>query len=99
MVGSVGLAAGGSASPLLAASMTHGDALLGLPLGVLVLGSAVGALSISWRSTTAGRAASLSAGTRFSPRASMHTEPVNSLLAYRVFTRLSASRPYPTREA
>lgn len=62
MVGSVGLAAGGSASPLLAASMTHGDALLGLPLGVLVMGSAVGALSISWRSTTAGRAASLSAG-------------------------------------
>src|SRR5215831_3116000 len=62
MAGSLGLAAGGGASPLLAASMTHDDAMLGLPLGVLVIGSALGAVSISWRTVAIGRTSSLSAG-------------------------------------
>ena len=61
-VGSVGLAAGGSASPLLAARMTGGEAAAGLPLGTVVSGSAVSALLIAWRTDRAGRAASLSMG-------------------------------------
>jgi hypothetical protein len=56
-LGSVGLAAGGVASPLLASELTGGSALAGVPLGVVVIGSAVGALAISRASRTSGRIA------------------------------------------
>jgi MFS family permease len=61
-IGSVGLAAGGSASPLLAATMTEGVAAAGLPLGVVVAGSALSALLISWGTARAGRVSSLCIG-------------------------------------
>jgi MFS family permease len=61
-IGALGLAAGGSAGALLAEEMTGSTAWAGVPLGVLVLGSALGALLIARRTTRAGRAAGLMLG-------------------------------------
>lgn len=61
-LGSAGLAAGGTASPLLAADLRGSEAAAGLPLGVLVAGSALGALVIARRTARHGRGPSLSAG-------------------------------------
>jgi MFS family permease len=61
-VGSMGLAAGGTAGGLLATELTRNAATAGLPLGVLVAGSAVGALMISKLASRAGRAAGLILG-------------------------------------
>jgi MFS family permease len=61
-VGAVGLAAGGSAGALLAEEMTGTTAWAGLPLGVLVLGSAAGALVIARQTRRAGRASGLVLG-------------------------------------
>jgi MFS family permease len=61
-IGALGLAAGGSAGALLAEDITGKTALAGLPLGVLVAGSAVSALLISWRTGRAGRTAGLVLG-------------------------------------
>lgn len=61
-IGALGLAAGGSAGALLAEDMTGSTALAGLPLGVLVVGSAASALAISRRTSRAGRAAGLVLG-------------------------------------
>src|SRR5829696_8187627 len=61
-VGSLGLAAGGTAGGLLATEMTGSVAAAGLPLGVLVAGSAAGALVISNRAGRAGRGAGLILG-------------------------------------
>ena len=61
-IGALGLAAGGSAGALLAEDITGNTALAGLPLGVLVAGSAVSALLISWRTGRAGRTAGLVLG-------------------------------------
>jgi MFS family permease len=61
-IGALGLAAGGSAGALLAEDMTGSTALAGLPLGVLVLGSAAGALVISRRTSRAGRGSGLVLG-------------------------------------
>jgi MFS family permease len=58
-VGALGLAAGGSAGALLAEDMTGSTAWAGLPLGVLVAGSATGALLIARQTSRAGRAAGL----------------------------------------
>lgn len=46
-IGSTGLAAGGTAGALLAADFTGSNAAAGLPTGLLVVGSAVGALLIA----------------------------------------------------
>jgi hypothetical protein len=46
-VGSMGLAAGGTAGALLGAQLAGTDAAAGLPLGLLVLGSAGWAVVIS----------------------------------------------------
>ena len=61
-VGSLGLAAGGTAGALLAEDITGSEAAAGVPLGVLVAGSAVGALLIARRTSRAGRAAGLLLG-------------------------------------
>lgn len=61
-VGSLGLAAGGSAGALLAEDMTGSTASAGIPLGVLVAGSAAGALLIGRRTRSADRAAGLMLG-------------------------------------
>ncbi|HZC99488.1 MAG TPA: hypothetical protein VFA46_04630 [Actinomycetes bacterium] len=61
-IGSTGLAAGGTAGPLLAADLTGSQAAAGLPLGVLVLGSAVAAILISRGTTRIGRGRALMAG-------------------------------------
>jgi MFS family permease len=61
-VGALGLAAGGSAGALLAEDMTGSTAWAGVPLGVLVAGSAASALLISRRATRAGRIDSLILG-------------------------------------
>lgn len=61
-IGSTGLAAGGTAGPLLAADLTGSQAAAGLPLGVLVMGSAVAALLISRGTTGIGRGRALMAG-------------------------------------
>jgi MFS family permease len=61
-IGALGLAAGGSAGALLAKQMTASTSLAGLPLGVLVLGSAAGALLIARRTAQRGRAAGLQLG-------------------------------------
>lgn len=58
-VGSMGLAAGGTAGALLAAELTGSPAAAGLPLGVLVACTAIGAVIISRRTARAGRAAGL----------------------------------------
>lgn len=61
-VGSIGLAAGGIAGPLLATELTGDPATAGLPIGVHVAGSAVGALLISRVSARIGRPAALALG-------------------------------------
>lgn len=61
-VGALGLAAGGSAGALLAEEITQSTAWAGVPLGVLVLGSAVGAVLIARQSRHAGRGAGLVVG-------------------------------------
>jgi MFS family permease len=61
-IGAVGLAAGGSAGALLAEDMTGSTAWAGLPLGALVLGSAVSALLIARETARAGRGSGLVLG-------------------------------------
>jgi MFS family permease len=61
-IGALGLAAGGSAGALLAEDMTGSTTWAGMPLGVLVLGSAAGALLISRQTSRAGRGAGLVLG-------------------------------------
>src|SRR5215207_2359713 len=61
-IGSAGLAAGGAAGALLGAELTGTDAGAGLPLGVLVAGSAATALLISRRTGQVGRGRSLMLG-------------------------------------
>ncbi len=61
-IGSLGLAAGGTAGPLLAAEIRHSPAAAGIPLGFLIAGSAVSALAIARRAARLGRAAGLSLG-------------------------------------
>jgi MFS family permease len=58
----MGLAAGGTAGALLGAELAGMDAAAGLPLGLLVLGSAGSALLISRRSNRVGRGRSLALG-------------------------------------
>ncbi|UYM06304.1 MFS transporter [Solicola gregarius] len=60
-IGALGLAAGGTTGALLGAALISG-AGAGLPLGMLVAGSAVAALLISRRSARAGRPRSLALG-------------------------------------
>jgi len=61
-VGSLGLAAGGTAGALVAMEITGSMQAAGVPLGVLVAGSGVGAVAISWWTRRAGRRAALAAG-------------------------------------
>jgi MFS family permease len=61
-IGALGLAAGGSAGALLAEDMTGSTAWAGVPLGVLVVGSAASALVIARQTNRAGRAAGLILG-------------------------------------
>ncbi|MBB5786796.1 MFS transporter [Jiangella mangrovi] len=61
-VGSIGLAAGGIAGPLLAVHLTGDPATAGLPVGVHVAGSAVGAVLVSRASARVGRPAGLALG-------------------------------------
>jgi MFS family permease len=61
-IAALGLAAGGSAGALLAEEMTGSTAWAGLPLGVLVLGSAASALVIGRQTARAGRASGLVLG-------------------------------------
>jgi MFS family permease len=61
-IGALGLAAGGSAGALLAEDMTGSTTWAGVPLGVLVLGSAAGALVISRQTSRAGRGTGLMLG-------------------------------------
>jgi MFS family permease len=61
-IGSTGLAAGGTAGALLAAQLAGTKAAAGLPLGLLVLGSAAAAVLVSWLAKRIGRSASLAAG-------------------------------------
>jgi MFS family permease len=61
-IGAMGLAAGGSAGALLAQDMTGSTAWAGVPLGVLVVGSAAGALMIARQTTRVGRTSALSVG-------------------------------------
>jgi MFS family permease len=61
-VGSMGLAAGGTAGALLAEDITGSRAAAGVPLGVLVAGSAAGALVIARRTSRSGRTAGLILG-------------------------------------
>jgi MFS family permease len=61
-IGSLGLAAGGTAGALLAGELTGSPALIGVPLGVLVAGSAVAAILIGRRSSRSGRASGLMLG-------------------------------------
>lgn len=61
-IAALGLSAGGNAGALLAEEITGSTALAGLPLGVLVAGSAASALLISRRTVHAGRAPGLVLG-------------------------------------
>lgn len=61
-VGSVGLAAGGTAGALAAAEITGSTGAAGFPLGTLVVGSGAGALLISWWTRRTGRRAALAGG-------------------------------------
>ncbi|WP_146605089.1 MFS transporter [Jiangella anatolica] len=61
-VGSIGLAAGGIAGPLLAVDLTGDPATAGLPVGVHVAGSAAGAVLVSRASARIGRPAGLALG-------------------------------------
>lgn len=58
----MGMGAGGTAGALLAMEMTGSSAAAGLPLGAVVLGSAIGALLISRVTRRAGRIAGLVVG-------------------------------------
>ena len=60
--GSVGLAAGGTAGALLGTELAGTTAAAGLPLGLLVLGSAVSAMVIARQSSRSGRASGLALG-------------------------------------
>ena len=61
-VGGTGLAAGGTAGALLGADLAGSDAAAGVPLGLLVLGSAAAAPLISYATPRIGRALSLTLG-------------------------------------
>jgi MFS family permease len=61
-VGSLGMAAGGTSGALAATEITGQPSTAGLPLGLLVAGSGVGALLISRWTTRVGRRAALAAG-------------------------------------
>jgi MFS family permease len=61
-VGSLGLAAGGTAAALLAVSMTGGEAAAGLPLGALAAGQAAAWLLVARVTGRAGRGAGLVLG-------------------------------------
>jgi len=61
-IGSMGLAAGGTSGALLGVEMTGSEAVAGLPLGLLVAGSAAAALLVSRRTDSAGRGRSLALG-------------------------------------
>jgi MFS family permease len=61
-VGSLGLAAGGTAAALLAVSMTGGEAAAGLPLGALAAGQAAASLLVARVTGRAGRGAGLVLG-------------------------------------
>ena len=61
-IASMGLAAGGTAGALLGANIAGTVAAAGLPLGVLVIGSAISAPVISWGAGRVGRVRGLAAG-------------------------------------
>jgi MFS family permease len=61
-VGSLGLAAGGTAAALLAVSMTGDEAAAGLPLGALAAGQAAASLLVARVTGRAGRGAGLVLG-------------------------------------
>ena len=61
-IGSLGLAAGGTAGALAATQLSGTQAAAGLPLGILVAGSAVAAVLISRRTEHRGRASGLGLG-------------------------------------
>lgn len=61
-IGSTGLAAGGTAGALLGADLTHTSAGAGLPPGLLVVGSAGGALLVSWQTARGRRGRGLMLG-------------------------------------
>jgi MFS family permease len=61
-VGALGLAAGGTAGALLAEDMTGSTTWAGVPLGLLVVGSAAGALVISHETRRVGRGRALVLG-------------------------------------
>jgi MFS family permease len=60
--GSIGLAAGGTAGALLGTELAGTTAAAGLPLGLLVLGSAASAIVIAWQSNRSGRPSGLALG-------------------------------------
>lgn len=59
LLGALGLAAGGTAGPLLAEHLTGSSATAGLPLAMLVLGSGIGAMAVTRLMDRAGRRAGL----------------------------------------
>jgi MFS family permease len=59
---SIGLAAGGTGGALLATELAGSTSVAGLPFGLLVAGSAGGAVLISWLTPRSGRAAALAVG-------------------------------------
>ena len=61
-IGSTGLAAGGTAGALLGAQMTGTEAMAGLPLGLLVVGSAAAAIVVSRLTSFMGWGRSLALG-------------------------------------
>jgi MFS family permease len=61
-IGSLGLAAGGTAAALLAVAMTGSDATAGLPLGALAAGQTAAALLVARMTGRAGRGAGLILG-------------------------------------
>src|SRR5918994_7361568 len=61
-IGSLGLAAGGTAAALLAVETTGRDAAAGLPLGALAAGQAGASLLVARLTARAGRGAGLTAG-------------------------------------
>jgi MFS family permease len=61
-IGALGLAAGGTAGALLAEDLTGSTAWAGVPLGVLVVGSAASALLIGLETSRAGRTLGLALG-------------------------------------
>lgn len=59
---SAGLAAGGTGGALLATDMAGTDAVAGLPFALVVTGSALAAVAISWLTARIGRSAALATG-------------------------------------